>query len=443
METDTHKSFAIFLTVWSGQWVSAIGSGLSAFVLGAYAFQQTHSASVYSLILLSTFLPLFLLQPLGGLLADRFNRRAMMMVGDLGAASGIGMLVLMMSEGNVEIWKLMIGLSVSSVFLALQQPAYNAAVTDMLPEELFMKASGLRQLAGASPFLISPLLAAALLGVMDIQSILIIDMLTFLAAIGAVLVVRKTPSRQTKNAFNQNWGKELWDGFRYIASNRGLLILLVLISLVNFYVGFLQSLFGPMILAFTNTQALGMATSISAAGMLVGGAVIGMWGRNQHAKKVLAVSLGCTGLFYALIGVTNNLVLIVIPGFLFFFTLPFVNGSLDVLIRGNVDNNKQGRVWSLVGMISQFGLLLAFSLSGFLADKVFNPLLMPGGPLAATVGKVIGTGVGRGIGFMFVISGLFVILLALAIGRVRSMDNLGKENHTGLIGGLAPVSSAN
>ncbi len=141
----------------------------------------------------------------------------------------------------------------------------------------------------------------------------------------------------------------------------------------------------------------------------------------------MSVSLAFTGLFYALFGTSTNILFITIAGFLFFTTLPFVNTSLDVLIRKNVDNEVQARVWSIVSLVSQLGMVIAFAMAGFLADKVFNPLLMPDGPLASTAGKLIGTGTGRGIGLMFILSGMLILLTAYTIVNNKSVNSLEKR----------------
>lgn len=73
-------------------------------------------------------------------------------------------------------------------------------------------------------------------------------------------------------------------------------------------------------------------------------------------------------------------------------SLPFVNMSADVLVRNNIPKEKQGRVWGIIGILSQLGFIVSYSLAGFLADRVFNPLLVEGGALASTVGSYIGVG---------------------------------------------------
>ncbi|MEA2071311.1 MAG: MFS transporter, partial [Asgard group archaeon] len=76
---------------------------------------------------------------------------------------------------------------------------------------------------------------------------------------------------------------------------------------------------------------------------------------------------------------------------------------------------KQGRVWSIISTITYLGSIVAFVVAGFLADKVFNPLLEVNGKLAGTVGSIIGIGESRGIGLMLIVSGIIISFISLLI----------------------------
>jgi len=216
----------------------------------------------------------------------------------------------------------------------------------------------------------------------------------------------------------------LTDGFKYTFSRKGLLWLLCITALITFFVGFLQSLFGPMILVFADSRTLGITQTLMAIGMLVSSFLIGAFSKTKKQLFILSISLAFAGLFYALLGVSTSILFIIVSGFLFFFVLPFINTSLDVLIRNNVENSIQGRVWSIVSLISQSGMVLAFSIAGLLADFVFNPLFETQGFFSSTIGQIIGTGQGRGIGFMFILSGVFIIILAIIISRLNIIKEL-------------------
>ena len=139
---------------------------------------------------------------------------------------------------------------------------------------------------------------------------------------------------------------------------------------------------------------------------------------------MLSVSLFCSGIFMAVFGLRENIVLICVSGFLFFAMLPFANTSLDFLIRTNIENSVQGRAWGLIGVISQLGYVVAYAISGVLADYVFTPLLLDGGVLADSIGKIIGTGSGRGTGFLIFIAGVLVCVTSVILYNVKSVKKL-------------------
>ena len=142
MNRNNDKSFLKFIIVWIGQLVSGIGGGLTAFTLGVYAYEKTQTATSFALVTLFSFLPSLLLRPIGGVLADRFDRRVMMIIGDIGSATGVAFIwFLLKYQGNIELWQIYLGVSISSIFLALQSPAYKASITDLLTEDQFAKAS--------------------------------------------------------------------------------------------------------------------------------------------------------------------------------------------------------------------------------------------------------------------------------------------------------------
>lgn len=139
---------------------------------------------------------------------------------------------------------------------------------------------------------------------------------------------------------------------------------------------------------------------------------------------MLCMALFGAGICMALFGLRENLLLTGVSGFLFFGMLPFANAGLDVLLRTNIKNDVQGRAWGLIGLISQLGYVAAYAVSGVLADHVFTPLLMQGGALAGSVGRVLGTGAGRGIGFLILLAGALLCVTAVILSGMDSIRQL-------------------
>lgn len=411
------------MILWAGQLLSGLGNGMTAFALGVYVYNKTGSATGFAMVVLSLFLPSILLRPAGGVLADRFDRRLMIILGDTGSAAGILFLLVTFMNGDPALWKIYSGVTVTSAFTAIQNPAYRASLTDMLTEEQFSRGSGLIQLASSAQHLISPALAGLLLAVSSVEMIMIIDLLTFISAVISAMVIKNKMLPAVKPS-RQNFFNDMKEGWKALTARKGVFILIMIISLVTFFVGFLQTLFAPMMLTITDSATLGISQSTAASGMLLSSLVLGVFAVTGKQRKMLLTGLALAGFFFAMIGVTDNILFITGSAFFFYCALPLINTSADVLVRKNIPNNMQGRAWGLIGVLSQAGFIAAYITAGFLADHIFNPLFNKGGALASTIGRVIGTGPGRGIGFMFIISGICVIITSFITSQIRSLHSL-------------------
>ncbi|BCJ93818.1 MFS transporter [Anaerocolumna cellulosilytica] len=418
--------FKKFLLLWSGEFISAIGSGLTSFGLGVYVYQMTGKASAMALVTLFAFMPGMLLSAPAGVLADRYDRRILMVLGDSLSALGLLYILWCMLSGEAKLWQIMVGVTISSVFSSLLEPAYKATITDLLTDEEFTRASGLVQVAGAAKYLISPVLAGFLLTVTNIKLLLILDIGTFFVTVFSALAVKRgLKSKRTDNT--ASFLSEFKEGFRAISQEKGVLILIVFAYIITFFLGFVQTLCMPMILSFSSSGVLGVIETVSAAGMLVTSVIIGIFSIKLSYVKLLSLSIMGAGIFLVLFGLKENVILIGIAGFLFFSMLPFANTCLDYLIRINLDNEVQGRAWGLIGVISQMGYVFAYVLSGNLADYVFTPLLMEDGVLADSIGRITGTGAGRGIGLLISVSGFLLCLSAILLKQMKSIQSLEKK----------------
>lgn len=264
-----------FVAIWIGELISSIGSGMTAFAVSIYVYQLTGSATWVSVAALLAYLPTILLNPVGGILADRYDRRLMMICGDSFSAVGLLFIFVSIQTGHAGVLPVCIGVTISSVFVALLEPAYKATVTDLLTEEEYAKASGLVQMAGASKYLISPFVAGLILSVTDIRAILISDMATFLVTVFTIALVRKSIQAVKRNKDNFHLFNEFKEGIKSITRDKGVSTLVLLMAFICFFVAFIQTLMTPMILAFADAKTLGIMESVSAVGMLIGSVVIG------------------------------------------------------------------------------------------------------------------------------------------------------------------------
>jgi len=420
-----------FLIIWFGELISNIGTGMTIFALGVYIFNMTGSATAVSLFTLLAYLPTILLNPIGGVIADRFDRRLMMVCGDLFSAFGLIFIVICMELGKIALWQIYVGITISAIFISLLGPAYKATITDLLTEEEFAKASGLIQIPSSAKYLLSPVIAGFLLAYKGVGLILIIDISTIFFTVFTIIFVRNGLKKEKYSKDNKgslDLLEELKEGWFAISNDKGVLILIGLMALVCFCVGFLQTLMSPLILSFTDAKTLGIIQSVSAIGILIGSVIIGIFSIKKDYVDVLSWSLLIIGIFMAGIGLTINIYIIIAVGLVFFGALPFANASADTLVRLNIPNEVQGRVWGLVSILSQIGYVVAYAISGVLADYVFGPMFMEGGLLADSIGQIIGVGEGRGIGFMLIISGGFIVVVAFIIKELNILKELQNKS---------------
>lgn len=402
------KGYKKFLLLWMGELISSIGGGLTSFGLGTYIFYETGSAAGMSFVTLLGFLPTLLLSVPAGVLADRFDRRLLMMIGDGFSGLGILFILICMKSGSATFVQICIGVTVSAIFSSLLEPAYRSTITDILTKEEFSKANGLVSLAGSARYLISPVIAGFLLAISDISLLLIIDICTFFVTIITTAIVRKGV-KTGRSTDRQPFFASMKEGWQAVHGRKGVFLLIMVSSAITMFMGILQILERPMILSFADSEILGIAESVCACGMLAAALILGIFGIKKGYVKVLKISFILAGIFMIGMSLIENIIPICIFGFLFFAMLPIANNCMDYLARTNIPDELQGRAWGFIGFLSQLGYVVAYTVSGVAADGL---------------GSLTGKGVGRGAAIMILISGILLAITALILLRLPEIKEL-------------------
>ncbi len=424
------QSMRTFFVIWAGQLVSIIGSGLTGFGLAVWIYEQTGQATPFALTVMFGNLPQVLLSPFAGALVDRWNRRIVMIVADTGSALITLVFFLLLAFGQLAIWQIYVGVILSSVLASFQEPAYAASITMLVPKKDLPRANGLMQMGQALQMLVAPVLAGVLFVSIGLRGIIMIDAVTFLLAVGALLLVHIPQPKQDRRVETAENSRSLWReaafGWHYLRARQGLFGLLVFFALVNFFLNFSAVLLGPMILSFGTAAGLGTAQTMGGVGMLIGSIAMSAWGGPK--RRIMAVIgfifLASCGLFIA--GLQSSVWVIAVGMFLLMFSVPFGSGLSQAIFQTKVEPAIQGRVFSIRTMISRSMMPLAFLLAGPLADQVFEPMLREGGALASTwIGTLVGVGPGRGIGALYLVSAVVLWVasgLAWANPHIRQVE---------------------
>ena len=422
------RGMKTFLLIWFGQLISLLGSGLTGFALAVWVFQRTGSATQLTLIAFFTMLPMVVFSPLAGALVDRWDRRWALILSEAGAAITPLALVLLLAINHFAVWQIYLIVGISAVFRAFQFPAFSAATTLLVAREQLTRASGLVQVAQGIAQLFAPVLAGVLLAIVGLQGVFVVDVITFVFSIATLLLVRIPRPETTAEGLASRGSllREATYGWTYISTRPGLLGLLLFFAVSNFLMGTIIVLAPPLLLGFTTPGVLGTVLSVGGSGILGGSAAMSIWGGPRRRVYGVFGGVLLSGVGMILAGLAPSALLIGAAAFILTFGLPVIAASSQAIWQRKVAPDVQGRVFAIRSMIATASMPLAYLVSGPLADYVFNPLLVPGGALAGSVGRAIGVGPGRGIALMFILLGLLT-LLAVALGYMYPRLRLVEE----------------
>lgn len=416
-----------FVLIWIGQTVSLLGSGMFCLAQAIWVYTDLEgSITDLALISLCARLPGVLVAPLAGALVDRWDRKRVMIVADSVAAALTLLLHILVVSGSVQFWHLFVITASVSVASQFQYPAYFASIPMLVPKRQLGRANGMVQVGTSIVAVGAPFLAGIAITTFGIVGVILLDLGSFVFGI-TLLALARIPSpapREFSRSLWQELGRDIAEGWRYLRERRGLLDLLVFFAVSNLVFHTAGFLIIPLTLSFTGATELGSALAIAGIGMLIGSAVMVTWGGPKRRVSGILGFMVLQGVALIFCGLRPSFVLVVVAYAVFAFTIPFVNACSGLLWQSKVRPELQGRVQAAAATISNVAPSIALVIAGPLAD-LFEGLMASQGALGSTVGEVFGTGDGRGLAVMFVLMGIFSLLvtsIGYANRRLRELD---------------------
>ena len=394
-----------FTIIWLGQVVSLLGSAMTWFAFTIWAWEKTGKASALATISFFAFLPAVLLTPIAGAFIDRWNRKLVMLLSDFATAVGTLTVFLIYTFGDLQIWHIYLISILAGFFTAFQYPAYAAAVTMMLSKEDYARASGMLGSARALSGILAPIFAAALLIPLGLTGIMLIDLATFIFALGTLFFIHIPQPNQTETGLQSKgtlW-QEIVFGFRYIKERPSLRALTILFMLAGIFLAIGATLMAPLVLSLTqnNESALATVQSTGAVGGIAGSVILSVWGGTQRRiHNILVGGAGACLLGILWLGLTEAVILWAIGSFFFAFFEPFVEGGNIALWQTKVEADVQGRVFSARHLLVQIPYLFGILAAGYLAE-------------ASSISRVL---------IFAGLAGAFVFLLGYVFREVREAE---------------------
>lgn len=381
---------ARFLTIWTGQAFSLVGSALTQFVLVWWITQETGSANALAIAGVMGMLPAALFSPLGGAIADRISRRLIMIVADSITAACMLVLVFLFSTGRIELWHIYTLMFVRATMQAFQHPATAASTANLVPESWLERVAGMNQsLQGVMTIAAAPLGAVAL-AFLPIEGALMIDVFTALLGITPLFFYKIPQPRSAHHESPQSILHDIRDGARYIYHSPGLFMLYAVTGLVVLTI--MPTFALTPLLVKQHFQGgvndVAVMEALAGIGIILGGVLIGMWNARLPRVAVILVSfaISCGTVALTALAPGNMLPLGIFWWFLSGVSFSTGNGPMTALLQAIIPNNFQGRALALLNMV--FGLAgpIGLAIAGPLGENFgVRAVFILGGTLSTVI----------------------------------------------------------
>jgi MFS family permease len=373
-----------------------------------------------ALVALAAVLPRLLALPLAGVLTDRWNRRFVLVLADSGQAVGTVVLLASLALEQFQLWQLYVVTLVQAGFATFHEPAFYALTTHLIPAHARVRANALAQLAGPASGIVAPALAGWLYTVIGVVGVIGLDLMTFVVAVGGIVLVRIPQPVQSSgaNSAHTPFWHAVKEGVSYLRQRRDLGVLFLLLGVVNgIFLGTYLLHLPYLLLRVGDPALVGSLLGIMHTGALCGGLALGVWGGLRSRIHTMLGALLLSGMCLILVGMSRSPLLLGMTLFGIMFCPPFVHAPLMALIQDSVPSAFQGRMFALLGLLSQALTPLAYLGVGPLVDSILEPAV--GRPGWRVVAPLVGDAAGAGMGLLMLIGGSVVVLVTLACyGRI-------------------------
>lgn len=364
------KNIILFL---SSQTISLFGSSLVQYAIMWYITLTTESGLMMTLYIICGFIPTFLLSPVAGVWADRYNRKILIVLADGLIATATLILAILFMMGYDAIWLLFVMAAIRALGTGIQTPAVGAILPQIVPKDKLTKVNGANGSIQAIIMFISPMVSAALLAMASIEVILFIDVITAAIAIVTLFgflkisVHEKAAGTQTTSYLN-----DFKQGLQYV-NNHAFLKTFFIFFAVFFVLMAPAAFLTPLQVTRSFGGEVWHLTAIEIAfsvGMMVGGVLIASWGGFKNKITTLGFASVIMGVCTFALGIVPIFWIYLVFMGVFGIAMPLFNTPATVLLQEKIEEDYLGRVFGVMGMISTSMMPLGMLIFGPIADVI-------------------------------------------------------------------------
>jgi MFS transporter, DHA3 family, macrolide efflux protein len=395
------RNIILFL---SSQTISLFGSSLVQYAIMWYITLNTKSGIMMTLYIICGFIPTFLLSPVAGVWADRYNRKWLIMLADGMIAFATLILAILFLMGYKEASLLFVMAAIRALGSGVQTPAVGAILPQIVPADRLTKVNGINGSIQAVIMFVSPIVSAALLTVATIETIFFVDVVTAAIAILTLLLYFRIPTHQrASDQPSSSYFGDLKEGLAYIRRQAYLKSFFAFMAV--FFVLMAPAAFlTPLQVTRSYGEEVWRLTAIEIAfsvGMMAGGGLIAAWGGFKNKVHTMTLATVLMGACTFLLGVVPVFWIYLAFMALFGVAMPAFNTPTMTMIQEKVDEGYMGRIFGVFSMISTSMMPIGMLIFGPMADAI-------------------------AIEWLLIATGLLILFLSIFLGRNQALLEAGK-----------------
>ncbi len=399
------------LIVLLGRGISNIGSAFTTFGLDVWIYRSTGSFALFSYLALLATLPSLVFAPFAGVIADRWDRKKLLLAGDAAALSTVLAVFGLYAADRLSVAAVATAIVVLATTTELRWAVMGATMSQLASRSQMGRLNAFQQTLRAVTTVLGPILGAIGLGVLGLRNLLLADAASYLVAMACLAWVHVPRIDAADAPAYEGFFEELTFGLRWVARQPGLRRLLVFFMVINLGVSIFTVSTTPFILSFASNHTLGIANGLVGGGAFLAGILLFRRGaRQDESSHETAIVRGAFAFGMCMLawGLCRHAAPLWVAAFALGVIETFIMVASQTIWQLHVPAPIQGKVFAVRTMLSLGLTPLSILIAVPLASTVFGGLLLHSPALASAWGQ----GQGAAIGLMVSTLGLGVALAA-------------------------------
>ena len=411
----TMQEMKTYLILWATQAFSGLGSAMTSYALLIWSYTQEGSALVTALLGVASYAPYVVCSIFAGALSDRWDKRKTMLVCDALAAATTVCILILLKTDNLRVWHLYLLNALNGLMNTVQGPASEVATTALLPRKHYQRVGGLNQLTSSLNGILTPVIATAVMAFAGLDGVILIDLITFAVAFLVLLLFIRIPENEQVTKEKEPFAAAIRAGIGFLREKRGIFTLILFLAAINLVASMFNAALPAMLLSREGggETALGIVNSFTAVTTLVGSLIASLLPAPKSRVRVI-----CWALLLSmstenfLLGFGRSLPVWCIGAFLGWIAIPLLNTNMNAIMRLNIPQSLQGRVYAARNSLQFFTIPVGYMLGGAAVDCLFEPLMAHQNADSLLV-KMFGMGKGSGAACFFAVLGMLGVIVCI------------------------------